>query len=112
MAQQLTSLRRVGVVAICALAVAAAPRATPTSQWNCPTAYTSTFTQTLSIIAPTTTGPFETTTGTATGWLWPWVTATETITDAEGDVYADVFTYSNYDDFPPYPSDCSYWQQA
>ena len=82
-------------------------QATPTSQWNCPTAFTSTFTQTLSIIAPTTTGPFTTETDTVTGWLWPWVTATETITDAEGNVYPYVFTYSNYDDFPPYPSDCS-----
>lgn len=67
---------------------------------------TETFTQTLSIIAPTTTGPFETTTFTEVVVSYPIATTTETQVDANGKSYTVTYTYENYYDDPPYPSDC------
>ena len=72
----------------------------------CPVVSTETFTQTLSIIAPTTTGPFETTTFTEVVVSYPIATTTETQVDANGKSYTVTYTYENYYDDPPYPSDC------
>ncbi|CCL99270.1 uncharacterized protein FIBRA_01285 [Fibroporia radiculosa] len=103
--------------------VLAAPATTINSQ--CPVTYEETFTQTLSIIAPTTTGPFETTTFVETLVSYP--LATETITETDtisGTVwvgyptytptttfytttYTETYTYTNYYGEPPFPTDCS-----
>ena len=72
----------------------------------CPVVSTETFTQTLSIIAPTTTGPFETTTFTEVVVSYPIATTTETQVDANGKSYTVTYTYENYYNDPPYPSDC------
>lgn len=118
------------LLAIAALALAnigvvlAAPAPTSTIDPSCPVTYTSVITQTLSIIAPTTTGPFETTTFTAQEVSYPVVTTTITDTYTfSGTVwagsptytvtttdytttYTETEVYTNYYGEPPFPSDC------
>ncbi|KZT04030.1 uncharacterized protein LAESUDRAFT_761382 [Laetiporus sulphureus 93-53] len=71
----------------------------------CPVTYTTTFVETLSIIAPTTTGPFETTTITETEVSYPLATTTEVESNGET-TYTVTYTYTNFFGDPPYPSDC------
>ncbi|CCL99269.1 uncharacterized protein FIBRA_01284 [Fibroporia radiculosa] len=101
----------------------AAPATTINSQ--CPFTYYTTITETLSIIAPTTTGPFETTTITAQEVSYP--LATETITEIDTfsgtiwvgyptytptttfftSTYTETYVYTNYYGEPPWPTECS-----
>jgi len=71
------------------------PRAATTDP-ACPVLYTETFTETLSIIAPTTTGPFETTTFTDVLVSYPLATTTETQVDANGKSYTVTYTYTDW----------------
>ncbi|OSX66683.1 hypothetical protein POSPLADRAFT_1053311 [Postia placenta MAD-698-R-SB12] len=107
-----------------AWSVLAVPAPTSTVDSQCPQPWTTTYTQTLSIIAPTTTGPFKTTTFTETGWNYPLTTSTEigtytysgpiwsgsptysTVTVDYTSTYTEVFTYSNY--YGTFPSNCNY----
>lgn len=50
----------------------------------------------LSIIAPTTTGPFETTTFTDVLVSYPLATTTETQVDANGKSYTVTYTYTDW----------------
>ncbi|KZT66094.1 hypothetical protein DAEQUDRAFT_730731 [Daedalea quercina L-15889] len=106
-ALKLSALAGLAIVGVSAVPKAVQPRATTTDP-ACPVVSTETFTQTLSIIAPTTTGPFETTTFTEVVVSYPVATTTETQVDANGNSYTVTYTYTNYYDEPPYPSDCHF----
>ncbi|KAH9929213.1 uncharacterized protein B0H18DRAFT_222116 [Fomitopsis serialis] len=58
------------------LGVSAAPQARATSDPSCPVLYTPTTTETISIIAPTYTGPYSTATLTETLYSFPIATST------------------------------------
>lgn len=88
---------------------------------RCPQPWTTTVTETLSIIAPTTTGPLETTTFTVTELSYPLTTSTSVGTYVySGPVYTATPIYTTeytttyitlnvYSDFKgPFPSDCAY----
>ncbi|PCH34786.1 hypothetical protein WOLCODRAFT_125019 [Wolfiporia cocos MD-104 SS10] len=117
----------VGAVALSSMggAFAVPVAATATVNPSCPALYTTTFTQTLFIIAPTTTGPFKTTTWTDTLTSYPVYATTEigtstfsgTVWENPGEIptttfytttWTEVYAYTNYYDNPPYPSDCVY----
>ncbi|PCH34788.1 hypothetical protein WOLCODRAFT_19582 [Wolfiporia cocos MD-104 SS10] len=98
---------------------------TATVNPSCPALYTTTYTQTLSIIAPSTTGPLATTTVTDTLTSYPVYATTEIGTSTfSGTVWVDpsevptttfytttwteVYGYTNWYNSPSWPSDCVY----
>lgn len=113
---------RGAVLVLIGLRVAlAAPTQTTSIDPRCPQPWTTTVTETLSIIAPTTTGPLETITFTVTELSYPLTTSTSVGTYVySGPVYTATPIYTTeytstyitlnvYSDFKgPFPSDCAY----
>lgn len=95
------------VLALSSLSFASAvPQRRDAPQPGCPYVATTTFTQTLNIVAPTTTGVYETTTITQTETLPP--IATTTVFSTRGtEIITETFLYSNWYADPPYPSYCT-----
>ncbi|KAH9832868.1 uncharacterized protein C8Q71DRAFT_725996 [Rhodofomes roseus] len=104
----LFALASYAVLAVTAMPNAVHPRATTTVDPSCPIVSVEVITQTLSVIAPTTTGPFETTTFTVTSFSFPSATSTETVVEGDGTTHTITFQYINDDGHPPYPSDCHF----
>ncbi|KAH9840834.1 uncharacterized protein C8Q71DRAFT_425448 [Rhodofomes roseus] len=105
---KLSALAGLAVLGVSAVPKDVQPRATTTRDPACPFVTTQTFVETLSIIAPTTTGPFETTTLTETLISWPIAATTMTEVGEDGNSYTVTWTYSNWENSPPYPSDCHF----
>ncbi|KAL6305159.1 hypothetical protein BKA93DRAFT_749291 [Sparassis latifolia] len=118
---------KAAVALVCATAVLAAPQAaSPTVDPLCPASYTETLSYTGLIEAPGTTYPY-TTTVTITGVEYPIATSTETgiytfsgvinsgtpgetpVTTVYTASYTEIYTYTNFFDDPPYPTDCFQW---
>ncbi|KAH9917588.1 uncharacterized protein B0H18DRAFT_1033825 [Fomitopsis serialis] len=100
---KLSALAGFAVLAATAVPNLVNPRATTTVDPSCPIVSTEVVTQTLSVIAPTTTGPFETTTFTVTSFSFPEETTTRTLVEGDGKTHTVTFGYI---DTGPFPSDC------